>query len=67
MTVLFCQLKKLSENEYTADVEGSELYEVIVEMNDGGEIYDISCDCPYDMEDYCKHEAAVLYALRNKK
>ena len=59
-------IEKISENEYTADVEGSELYEVIVEMNDGGEIYDISCDCPYDMEDYCKHEAAVLYALRNK-
>lgn len=59
-------IEKISENEYTADVEGSELYEVTVEMDDDGRIYDISCDCPYDMGDYCKHEAAVLYALRDK-
>ena len=24
----------------------------------------MSCDCPYDIGAYCKHEAAVLYALR---
>lgn len=56
-----------SENEYTAEVEGSEIYEVSVEMNDNGDICDISCDCPYDTGEYCKHEAAVLYALRDKK
>lgn len=59
-------IEKISENEYTADVEGSELYEVTVKLDDGGEIYDIDCDCPYDMGAYCKHEAAVLYALRGK-
>lgn len=59
-------IEKVAENEYAADVEGSEIYEVMVEMDDGGEIYDIDCDCPYDMGDYCKHEAAVLYALRDK-
>ncbi|MDE7363327.1 MAG: SWIM zinc finger family protein [Ruminococcus sp.] len=57
-------IEKISENEYTAEVDGSELYDVTVEMDDHGNIYDVSCDCPYDMGAYCKHEAAVLYALR---
>ncbi|MDE5772519.1 MAG: SWIM zinc finger family protein [Ruminococcus sp.] len=58
-------IEKIDENEYTAEVEGSELYDVTVEMDDNGNIYDISCDCPYDMGEYCKHEAAVLYAMRD--
>ncbi|MFC0162568.1 MULTISPECIES: SWIM zinc finger family protein [Bacillus] len=24
------------------------------------------CDCPYDRGDYCKHQAAAFYALRQK-
>lgn len=59
-------IEKVADNEYTADVEGSEIYEVTMEINKDGEIYDINCDCPYDMGEYCKHEAAVLYALRDK-
>ncbi|MDE6781439.1 MAG: SWIM zinc finger family protein [Ruminococcus sp.] len=59
-------VEKISENEYTAEVEGSEIYEVTVEIDDNGHIDDISCDCPYDMGEYCKHEAAVLYALRDR-
>ncbi|MDE5753237.1 MAG: SWIM zinc finger family protein, partial [Oscillospiraceae bacterium] len=59
-------IEKISENEYTAEVDGSELYDVTIEMDDNGTIYNISCDCPYDMGEYCKHEAAVLYALRDK-
>ena len=58
-------IEKVSENEYTAEVDGSEIYEVTAEMDDNGNIYDINCDCPYDMGEYCKHEAAVLYALRD--
>lgn len=59
-------IEKITENEYTAEVEGSEIYEVTVETDNHGNIYDISCDCPYDMGEYCKHEVAVLYALRDK-
>lgn len=59
-------IEMISDNEYTADVEGYEIYEVTVEMDDNGNIEDITCDCPYDMGEYCKHEAAVLYALRDK-
>lgn len=58
-------IEKISENEYAAEVDGSELYNVMVEMDENGNIDDISCDCPYDMGKYCKHEAAVLYALRS--
>ena len=48
---------------YHALVEGSEVYEVEIEMDDG-EIYDLSCDCPFaDGGNYCKHMAAVLYYL----
>ncbi len=57
-------IEKISENEYTAEVDGSELYEVSVEMDDARNIHAVNCDCPYDMGIYCKHEAAVLYALR---
>lgn len=59
-------IEKIAENEYIAEVEGNELYNVMVEIDDNGNIYDISCDCPYDMGNHCKHEAAVLYALRDK-
>ncbi|MDE6005878.1 MAG: SWIM zinc finger family protein [Oscillospiraceae bacterium] len=58
-------IEKIFENEYTAEVEGYALYNVTVEMDDNGNIDDITCDCPYDMGEYCKHEAAVLYALRD--
>lgn len=59
-------IEMVSKNEFISEVEGCEIYEVSVEMDDNGDIYDISCDCPYDMGEYCKHEAAVLYALRDQ-
>lgn len=48
-------------NTVEAEVEGSEYYQVSVEL-DGGEIMDMFCDCPYAAKGYnCKHMAAVLY------
>ena len=48
---------------YHALVEGSDMYEVEIEMTEG-EIYGMSCDCPFaDGGSYCKHMAAVLYYL----
>ncbi len=59
---LVLDVKKTSSG-YHALVEGSEMYEVEIEM-DGNEIYDMSCDCPFsDGGNYCKHMAAVLYYL----
>jgi hypothetical protein len=53
--------------EWVAEVEGSEYYTVKVNLSDGGEILGSNCDCPYDWGGYCKHQAAVFYALRNQE
>lgn len=52
------------DGEYSAEVEGSEIYNVSVDMDDSGQIDHVDCDCPYEYG-YCKHIAAVLYYLRD--
>jgi uncharacterized Zn finger protein len=49
-------------NRVTAEVEGSELYEVTVILDDG-EVDEAQCTCPYDWDGYCKHVVAVLLKL----
>ena len=58
-----CKVEKLSENEFSAVVFGSEIYTVYVKLN-GNEIIEYECDCPYDWGDTCKHAVAVFYKLR---
>jgi len=53
-------------DEWVAYVEGTDDYTVTVELSDDCEILDSYCDCPYDWGDFCKHQAAVFYALRNE-
>lgn len=48
---------------YTAEVDGTDLYNVEVEI-DGDELINSDCDCPYD-RGICKHVAAVLFAIEN--
>ncbi len=49
---------------WTADVEGSEVYHVSVTLTgDETEPPVYSCTCPYSGAPYCKHTAAVLYAM----
>lgn len=51
--------------EWSALVEGSEVYEVKVTVS--GESVDYqSCDCPYYLGPVCKHVVAVLYAVRHE-
>ena len=58
-------LEKVDKNLHKAEVEGTdELYYVEVELDEEGNILFSECDCPYDMEEYCKHQAAVFYALK---
>lgn len=53
-----------TEGGYTATVEGAWEYTVTIDVDDEGDFIDADCDCPYSQEgNYCKHEAAVLYAL----
>ena len=51
-------------NRYTAFVKGSTIYQVSLTLDDQREVSEMACTCPYDWGDYCKHEVAVLYALR---
>src|SRR5215471_18729584 len=49
-------------NRVTAEVEGSDLYEVMIVLDDGG-VAEARCTCPYDWDGYCKHVVAVLLKL----
>ncbi|MCL2388403.1 MAG: SWIM zinc finger family protein [Defluviitaleaceae bacterium] len=54
-------------DEWVAEVDGSEEYTVTVNLSDEGLILNTYCDCPYDWGDYCKHQVAVFFALREKE
>lgn len=51
------------DNKYIFQIEGSDDYEVIVELGDNGEILYSDCDCPYDFGPVCKHEVAAYFQL----
>ena len=56
----------IEDDEITAEVYGSELYEVTVWL-DGNEVEDMDCTCPYAEDgSACKHEAAVLFELEEE-
>ncbi len=54
-------MRRRSENEITAVVDGDELYNVRVTFDNGG-IGEVFCTCPYyeTMQTACKHIAAAL-------
>ncbi|MED4227286.1 hypothetical protein [Neobacillus cucumis] len=54
------------EIHYKALVDGSEVYHVDIYLNDEV-VVNAYCDGPYDLNEYCKHKAAVLFTLREKK
>ncbi len=58
---VFCQGK----NQYLVQVEGSEVYEVEVTIDESGRIERSVCDCPYELGPVCKHEVAAYYELRD--
>lgn len=56
-----------TETGYCATVEGTEDYEVEIEIRDD-RIYDMECSCPYaEGGSYCKHMAAVLYEIEESQ
>ena len=59
-------LEMVHTNHYKARVAGTQLYTVTLTLDDEREVEDIACTCPYDWGEYCKHEVAVLYALRHQ-
>lgn len=50
------------EAEWTAQVEGTETYDVVITQQPGGDLT-WDCTCPYAESAACKHIAAVLYAI----
>ncbi|BBB91792.1 SWIM zinc finger family protein [Methylomusa anaerophila] len=60
-------IKETDDNIYEAEVAGTELYLVNVELDGEANIIDTQCGCPYDMGEYCKHQVAVFFALRDMK
>ena len=58
-------VKSLSfiNNEWQADVAGSDDYIVTVKITASGDITFSDCDCPYEFGEYCKHKVAVFYAI----
>ena len=52
-------------NRVTAEVEGSDLYEVTIVLGDDDDepVAEAECTCPYDWDGYCKHVVAVLLKL----
>ncbi|WP_432357118.1 hypothetical protein [Sporosarcina sp. UB5] len=56
-------LVRKGEGRYSAHVEGADMYEVAVSLDEEGNILSTYCDCPYTMGPVCKHEVAVYYEL----
>lgn len=60
-------VKETNENQFEAEVQGTDFYTVQIELDVKHNIIYTDCDCPYDMGEYCKHQAAVFYTLRDIK
>lgn len=56
------QLEQTSADLWIAEVEGTEIYDVEVQL-DKNSIKDWECSCPYEYGPICKHVVALLYAL----
>jgi len=55
-------LKEVSKGRWLARVEGNEIYEIAIQQDAMG-LLTCECTCPYDWGPFCKHIAAVLYAM----
>ncbi|BFH10719.1 SWIM zinc finger family protein [Paenibacillus melissococcoides] len=57
--------REVKPRVYHAEVEGGVFYNVEIKLSSRGEVVHTFCDCPYDKGPICKHEAAVLLAIRH--
>ena len=60
------ELVNVRGGRYRALVAGSEIYTVHVTLVGDSSFCDMDCTCPFAEHSYCKHEAAVLFALSEK-
>ena len=59
------EIEEVDKNEFCGVVIGTDEYNVFIKLDKNNNIIEHSCDCPYDWGDYCKHEVAMLYWLKN--
>ncbi|GGG67568.1 SWIM zinc finger family protein [Paenibacillus radicis (ex Gao et al. 2016)] len=59
-------IKEVKPRVYEAEVEGTELYDVEIQLDSRGEVNHTLCECPYDKGPICKHAAAVLLEIRDE-
>ena len=59
-------INEIEPRIYHAEVEGSELYDVEIQLGSRGEVVHTLCECPYDKGPICKHAAAVLLEIRDE-
>src|SRR3972149_3489517 len=58
-------LEEIEDGKWTAQVEGTQVYEVRISISDDA-VTDYNCTCPYDLGPVCKHEVAMLYAIQER-
>lgn len=59
-------LHETQKNSWHAEVQGTDLYTVDVDLGNKYEIKEWECDCPYDGGMICKHVVAVFFAIEEQ-
>ena len=57
------KIKEASSSQIVATVIGTDNYRVEIDLDD----FSAVCNCPYDLEGYCKHIVAALLAIDNEQ
>lgn len=57
-------VEEIGEGKFIVEVIGNDFYKVNITLDKNRSIIHSFCDCPYDLGDYCKHEVAAYFALR---
>ncbi|WP_180316662.1 SWIM zinc finger family protein [Shouchella shacheensis] len=60
-------VEALDHLRFRGEVEGSDVYEVYVQLDEEEDVLSAECDCPYDYGLFCKHIAAVLLMLQEDR
>ncbi|HSO57680.1 MAG TPA: SWIM zinc finger family protein [Paenisporosarcina sp.] len=57
------KLNKTKGSTFHAEVMGTKLYSVEIEVNDQLDVLSSYCDCPYAQKDFCKHQVALCLVV----
>jgi uncharacterized Zn finger protein len=57
-------LEEIEDGQWIALVEGTDTYEVRISIS-GNTVTDYDCTCPYDLGPICKHQVAMIYAIKD--